>query len=74
MSAEPFKLVLDRIVAAQPEIFLQNHEGYYRHRDIAGLIQALVDHRAALENLLSDDYGTANARAEARRLLGTWKS
>jgi len=72
VSAEPFKAVLDRILAAQPEIFLQNHEGYYRHRDVTELVQQLVNHRAALENLLSDDYGTANARAEARSLLAGW--
>lgn len=72
MSPEPFKPVLDRILAAQPEIFLQNHEGYYRHRDVAELIQQFVDLRAALANLLSDDYGTANARAEARALLAGW--
>lgn len=70
---EPFKAVLDRILAAQPEVFLQNHEGYYRHRDVAELVQRLVDHRAVLESLLSDDYGTANARAEARELLAGWK-
>lgn len=68
MSAEPFKAVLDRILAAQPEIFLQNHEGYYRHRDVADLIQALVDHRAALAGLMLDGM----ARAEARALLDRW--
>lgn len=68
MSAEPFKVVLDRVLAAQPEIFLQNHEGYYRHRDVADLIQALVDHRAALAGLMLDGM----ARAEARALLDRW--
>lgn len=70
----PLKTVLDRVLDAQPEIFLQNHEGYYRHRDIADLIQGLVDHRMALANLMLDDYGTANARAEARRLLDGWNA
>lgn len=68
MSAEPFKVVLDRVLAAQPEIFLQNHEGYYRHRDVADLIQVLVDHRAALAGLMLDGM----ARAEARALLDRW--
>lgn len=72
MSAEPFKSVVDRVLDAQPEIFLQNHEGYYRHRDIASLIEALVNHRAAVQNLLSDDYGTYDARQEARALLEAW--
>jgi len=68
VSAEPFKVVLDRVLAAQPEIFLQNHEGYYRHRDVADLIQVLVDHRAALAGLMLDGM----ARAEARALLDRW--
>lgn len=31
--------VLKRVVAAQPKIFLQGHEGYYRHADISALIR-----------------------------------
>lgn len=43
VNAEPFKVVLDRILAAQPAIFLQNHEGYYRHDDVGGLIEVVTD-------------------------------
>lgn len=45
------KAVLARVMDAQPEIFLQNHEGYYHHRDISALIQALGDYQAAAINL-----------------------
>jgi hypothetical protein len=43
MSKEPFKPVLDRILAAQPAIFLQNHEGYYRHDDVSALVGVVTD-------------------------------
>lgn len=33
--------VLRRVTAAQPETYLTNHEGYYRHSDIAALIRAV---------------------------------
>ena len=67
-----FQVPLRRVIKAQPDIFLQNHEGYYRHADVAAIVQALVDHRAAVQNLLDDDYGTANARQEARALMAEW--
>lgn len=35
--------VLKRVCAAQPEVFLSGHEGYYRHSDIAALIRAVGD-------------------------------
>jgi len=73
-TVEPFSAVVARVLDAQPEIFLQNHEGYYRHRDVASLIGVLINQRTAIENLLSDDYGTANARAEARQLLEGWSA
>jgi hypothetical protein len=74
MSREPFSAVIARVLDAQPDIFLQNHEGYYRHRDVSELVQQLLAHREKLQNLLSDDYGTANARAEARTLLDGWNA
>lgn len=38
---EDIHAVLRRVAAAQPEIFLSGHEGYYRHSDIAALIRAV---------------------------------
>ena len=69
-----FAQTMKRVVFAQPDVMLQNHEGYYLHRDVAGLVAALVNQKRAIENLLSDDYGTANARAEARKLLEEWEA
>jgi len=42
-STESFHEVLKRVVAAQPEIYMVGHEGYYRHDDIARLIIELTD-------------------------------
>lgn len=38
---DDFQNVLRRVIAAQPKIYLSGHEGYYRHADIARLLQAL---------------------------------
>lgn len=42
-SSDNFPDVLKRVVAAQPEIYMAGHEGYYRHDDIARLIIELSD-------------------------------
>lgn len=49
MVNETINDVLKRVTAAQPEVFLEGHEGYYRHSDIARLIRELP-------TALSDDF------------------
>jgi hypothetical protein len=43
MIGKAFKPMLDRMLDAQPKIFLQNHEGYYRHDDVSALIGVVAD-------------------------------
>lgn len=64
-SSESFHEVLKRVVAAQPEIYMSGHEGYYRHDDIARLIIELSDRASDDARLLMEARDKADRYRKA---------
>lgn len=44
---ETIQEIIRRVSKDQPEIFLQNHEGYYRHSDISALLREIARLRSS---------------------------
>lgn len=53
--------VMRRVVAAQPEIFMTGHEGYYRHSDITALILEIGRLRGRLYDQLDNEGAMVSA-------------
>lgn len=59
--------IISRVSKAQPKVFLQNHEGYYRHSDISALLREIARLRSSVnpwdiyedwEHLVGNEVGS----------------